>query len=180
VVKVTNDVYGFTDKLFRISKLREIEGDEGTITVEVTALEYDSTIYADETLTDSADTPGSGIPIFGGSATLPPPSAPIPAIISTTTPSFTLSSTISPTSTAPDEIQWWYSTTSTGGFVYFANDYSGGGGFTPGSTVTDIVSIPIEGEFYFKARTGLGGRYSTLSDSSDPGFDWNPNDYGGI
>jgi hypothetical protein len=180
VVKVTNDVYGFTDKLFRISKLREIEGDEGTITVEVTALEYDSTIYTDETLTDSADTPGSGIPIFGGSASLPPPSAPIPAIISTTTPSFTLSSTISPTSTAPDEIQWWYSTTSTGGFVYFANDYSGGGGFTPGSTVTDIVSIPIEGEFYFKARTGLGGRYSTLSDSSDPGFDWNPNDYGGI
>jgi hypothetical protein len=180
VVKVTNSVYGFTDKLFRISKLREIEGEEGTITVEVTALEYDSTIYADEILIDSADTPGSGIPTFGGSATLPPPSAPIPAIISTTTPSFTLSSTISPTSSAPDEIQWWYSTTSTGGFVYFANDYSGTGGFTPGSTVTDIVSIPIEGEFYFKARTGLGGRYSDLSASSDPGFDWNPNDYGGI
>jgi hypothetical protein len=180
VVKVTNNVYGFTDKLFRISKLREIEGEEGTITVEVTALEYDSTIYADEILIDSADTPGSGIPTFGGSATLPPPSAPIPAIISTTTPSFTLSSTISPTSSAPDELQWWYSTTSTGGFVYFANDYSSTGGFTPGSTVTDIVSIPIEGEFYFKARTGLGGRYSDLSSSSDPGFDWNPNDYGGI
>jgi hypothetical protein len=180
VVKVTNSVYGFTDKLFRISKLREIEGEEGSITVEVTALEYDSTIYTDEILNDSADTPGSGIPVFGGSATLPPPSAPIPAVISTTTPSFTLSSTISPTSTPPDEIQWWYSSTSTGGFVYFANDYSATGGFTPGSTVTDVVSIPIEGIFYFQARTGLGGRYSTLSEASDPGFAWNPNDYGGI
>ena len=180
VVKVTNEVYGFADKLFRISKLREIEGEEGSITVEVTALEYDSTIYADETLFDSADTPGSGIPIFGGSATLPPPSVPIPAIISTTTPSFTLSSTISPASTAPDEIQWWYSTTSTGGFVYFANDFSATGGFTPGGTVTDIVNLPIEGTFFFQARTGLGGRYSTLSTSTSVGFVWNPNDYGGI
>lgn len=180
VVKVTNEVYGFSDKLFRVTKLREIEGDDGTITVEVTALEYDSTIYADETLVDSADTPGSGIPTFGGSASLPPPSAPIPATISTTTPSFTISTTIEPTSTPPDEVQWFYSTTSTGGFVYFANDYSVSGGFTPGSTVTDIVSLPLEGTFYFKARTGLGANYSNLSSSSDPGFDWNPNDYGGI
>jgi hypothetical protein len=121
VVKVTNDVYGFTDKLFRITKLREVEGEEGTITVEVTALEYDSTIYTDETLTDSADTPGSGIPTFGGSASLPAPSVPTVEIISTTTPSFRLSTTISPTSTAPNEIQWWYNTTSTGNFSYFAS-----------------------------------------------------------
>jgi hypothetical protein len=180
VVKVTNSVYGFTDKLFRISKLREIEGEEGSITVEVTALEYDSTIYTDETLVDSADTPGSGIPTFGGSASLPPPSAPIPAIISTTTPSFTLQTTINPTSTGVDEVQWWYSTTSTGAFSYFANEYPAGGNYAGGSTVTDIVSLPIEGTFYFQARTGLGGRYSSLSSSSSPGFVWNPNDYGGI
>jgi hypothetical protein len=180
VVKLTNDVYGFNDKLFRITKLREVEGEDGNITVEITALEYDSTIYSDEVLIDSADVPGSGIPTFGGSATLPPPSAPIAATISTTTPSFTLSTTISPTSTPPDEVQWFYSTTSTGGFIYFANDYSATGGFTPGSTVTDIVSLPIQGEFYFQARTGLGSRYSSLSTSSDVAFYWDPADYGGI
>jgi hypothetical protein len=180
VVKLTNDVYGFNDKLFRITKLREVEGEDGNITVEVTALEYDSTIYSDEVLIDSADVPGSGIPTFGGSATLPPPTNVVATTISTTTPSFTLSATISPTSTAPDEVQWFYSTTSTGGFIYFANDYSATGGFTPGSTVTDIVSLPIEGEFYFQARTGLGSRYSSLSTSSDVAFYWNPADYGGI
>jgi len=180
VVKLTNDVYGFNDKLFRITKLREVEGEDGNITVEVTALEYDSTIYSDEVLIDSADVPGSGIPTFGGSATLPPPSAPIATPISTTTPSFTISTTISPTSTPPDEVQWFYSTTSTGGFIYFANDYSATGGFTPGSTVTDIVSLPIQGEFYFQARTGLGSRYSSLSTSSDVAFYWDPADYGGI
>ena len=180
VVKVTNDVYGFTDKLFRITKLREVEGEEGTITVEVTALEYDSTIYTDETLIDSPDTPGSGIPVFGGSATLPPPGIPTVEIISTTTPSFRLSTTISAASTAPDEIQWWYNTTSTGNFSYFANEYSSIGGFAPGGTVTDIVTLPIEGTFYFKARTGLGSQYSALSTSTSVGFAWNPNDYGGF
>jgi hypothetical protein len=180
VVKVTNDVYGFTDKLFRISKLREVEGEEGTITVEVTALEYNSTIYADETLVDSPDTPGSGIPTFGGSASLPAPSTPIATTISTTTPSFTLQTTINPSSTGVDEVQWWYSTTSTGAFSYFANEYPAGGTYAGGSTVTDIVSLPIEGTFYFKARTGLGTSYSDLSSSSSPGFYWNPNDYGGI
>jgi hypothetical protein len=175
VVKVTNSVYGFTDKLFRISKLREIEGEEGSITVEITALEYNSTIYTDETLVDSADTPGSGIPTFGGSASLPPPSAPIPAIISTSTPSFNISTTVNASSTSPDEIQWWYSTTSTGNFSYLTNEYAAAGTFNPGSVVTDVITIQQSGTYYFKARIGLGGRYSDFSASSSPGFAWNPN-----
>ena len=180
VVKITNEVYGFTDKLFRITKIREVESDDGNITVEITALEYNSTIYTDEILIDSADTPGSGIPSFGGSATLPPPSAPTVNTISTTTPSFRLSTVINPASTAVDEVQWWYNTTSTGAFSYFANEYPSGGTYAAGSTVTDVVSLPIEGVFYFKARTGLGSRYSNLSTSTSVGFAWNPNDYGGI
>lgn len=180
VVKVTNNVYGFVDKLFRISRLREVEDDAGGITVEVTALEYDATVYTDEELYDSADVPGSGIPTFGGSATLPAPSQPIVATISTTTPSFSISTVIAPTSTVVDEVQWWYSTTSTGGFAYLTNEYSGVGGFAANSTVTDIVSIPQEGTFYFQARTGLGARYSNFSTATSVGFYWNPNDYGGI
>ena len=180
VVKINNDVYGFTDKLFRITKIREVEGEDGTITVEITALEYNSTIYTDEILTDSADTPGSGIPTFGGSATLPAPSQPTVTTISTTTPSFRLSTIINPASTAVDEVQWWYNTTSTGAFSYFANEYPAGGTYAAGSTVTDVVSLPIEGVFYFQARTGLGSRYSNLSTSTSVGFAWNPNDYGGI
>jgi hypothetical protein len=180
VVKVTNDVYGFVDKLFRISRLREVEDEAGGITVEVTALEYDSTVYTDETLEDSADVAGSGIPTFGGSATLPAPSQPIVATISTTTPSFSISTTIAPTSTVVDEVQWWYSTTSTSGFSYLTNEYSGVGGFAANSTVTDIISIPQEGTFYFQARTGLGARYSNFSTATTAGFYWNPNDYGGF
>jgi hypothetical protein len=180
VVKITNSVYGFDSKLFRVSKTREVEDEAGGITVEVTALQYDPDVYTDETLEDSADTPASGIPSFGGSATLPAPSQPIVALISTTTPSFTLTTTIDPVSDVVDEIQWWYNTTSTGNFSYFANEYSSIGGFAPASTVTDIVSLPVAGTFYFQARTGKGARYSDFSTATSVGFVWNPNNYGGF
>ena len=180
VVKITNSVYGFEDKLFRITKTREVEDEVGGITVEITASEYDPDVYTDETLEDSATVPGSGIPTFGGSATLPPPAIPTVATISTTTPSFSISTTISPQSSVVDEIQWWYNTTSTGNFSYFANEYSFTGGYSSGTTVTDIVSLSQEGTFYFKARTGLATRYSQFSSSTSVGFYWNPNDYGGI
>jgi hypothetical protein len=181
VVKVTNDVYGFTNKLFRISKTREVEDDMGSITVEITALQYDATVYTDEILEDSPDTPGSGIPTFGGSSTLPPPARPIVALISTTTPSFSISTVISPASGPVDEVQWWYSTTSTSGFSYLTNEYASSGNFGAGSTVNDIVTINTAGTFFFKARTGLGSRYSDLSTSTSVGFIWNPttgSDYG--
>lgn len=180
VVKVTNNVYGFEEKLFRISKMREVEDEAGGITVEVTALEYKSTVYTDETLNDNADVPGSGIPTFGGSASLPAPGIPTVATISTTTPSFSLSTVINPSSTGVDEVQWFYSTSSSTGFAYLANEYPISGSFAGGSTVTDVVTIAQAGTFYFKARTGLGSRYSNLSTSTSVGFAWNPNDYGGI
>ena len=181
VVKITNNVYGFVDKLFRISKIREVEDENGTISVEITALEYDAGVYTDETLEDSAAVAGSGIPTFGGSASLPAPSTPVVTTINTTTPSFSIS-TIIPASSGPvNRIQWLYSpTTATNDFEILKTISPVSGYYTNGSTVTDYVSILQEGTFYFKARTGLDGTYGVASTSTSVGFYWNPNDYGGI
>ncbi len=179
VVKVTNDVYGFESKLFRISKLREVEDEAGGITVEITALEYSSTTYTDEELYDTTTPDGSGIPTFGGSATLPAPSQPVVATITTSTPSFNISTTIPATSGPVDEIQWFYNTTSTGNFAYLTNEYNSGN-FNAGSTITDLVTIQQAGTYYFKARTLVGRYASALSTSTTAGFVWNPNDYGGF
>ena len=180
VVKISTPVYSFVNKLFRITRLREVEDEQGGITVEITALQYDANVYTDEMLVDSASTPGSGIPSFGGSSSLPAPGIPTVEVINTTTPSFRISTTISAGSSNIDEVQWWYNTTSSGTFSYFANEYSATGNYPALSTVTDIVSLPQDGTFYFKARVGQGGRYSDYSGSSVSGFYWNPNDYGGI
>jgi hypothetical protein len=181
VVKITNNVYGFTDKLFRISKLREVEDEGGSITVEVTALEYNADVYTDEELFDSAAVEGSGIPVFGGSSSLPAPSIPVVATLNTTTPSFSISTVIPAVSGPVNRIQWLYSpTTATIDFNILDTISPVSGYYTNGSTVTDTVSILQEGTFYFKARTGLDGRVGALSSSTTVGFYWNPNDYGGI
>jgi hypothetical protein len=178
VVKITNSVYGFDQKLFRISKMREVEDEAGGITVEVTAIEYDAGVYTDETLQDSADTPGSGIPTFGGSSTLPAPSAPVVVSVTTgTNPSFELATTIAPTSSPVDEIQWFYATTSTGSFLYLTNEYSATGSWGANTTVTDTIVV-APGTYFFQARAGSGARYGNFSNTSTQ-FIWNPSiDYG--
>jgi hypothetical protein len=44
IVTVTNSVYGWTDKEFRIIRMEEADAD-GTIVIDITALEYDDAIY---------------------------------------------------------------------------------------------------------------------------------------
>lgn len=179
VVKITNAVYGFVNKLFRITKIREVEDENGGLSVEITALEYDADVYIDEILTDSAAVAGSGIPTFGGTSSLPAPSAPVVIAVTTgTSPNFTVATTISTSSSAVDEIQWFYNTTSTGSFSYLTNEYNGAGSWVAGSTVTDVITVLGAGSYYFRARAGLGGQYSNLSTTSTQ-FVWDPTyDYG--
>jgi hypothetical protein len=44
VIAVTNSIYGWTDKLFRVVSLTEVENESG-INIEITALEYDANVY---------------------------------------------------------------------------------------------------------------------------------------
>ena len=172
IVKITTEVYGFNEKLFRLTKIREIEDEAGGITVEVTALQYNSTVYSDETLLDSAAVPGSGIPSFGGSSTLPAPSAPTITNVTTGTNAyFSLNSTINAASSPVNEVQWWYNTTSTGSFSYLTNEFTAGADYLAGDTITDSITILPDGTYYFKARTGNGSTYSSLSTISSR-FDW--------
>ena len=45
IIDVTNDAYGFNQKLFRVISVAEADGDDGAITVRVTALEYSDSVY---------------------------------------------------------------------------------------------------------------------------------------
>lgn len=179
VVKVTNDIYGFDEKLFRLTRIREVEDDGGNLTVEITASEYDADVYIDETLYDSVAPAGSGIPTFGGSDSLPAPSAPTVGSITTgTTPSFTLSTVIAAGSAPVDEVQFFYSYSSGSGYTYLVSNYAIGGNYTANQTVSSVITTLNAGTYYFKARTGIGGRYSDLSAAS-ASFAWDPTfDYG--
>jgi hypothetical protein len=45
LIKVSNTLYGFDNKLFKVMRTKEVETEGGMLSVEISALEYDSTIY---------------------------------------------------------------------------------------------------------------------------------------
>ena len=65
IVKVTSAIYGFTDKLFRIMRVTEVETADAMLGAKVQMIEYADSIYAHTTIqTDTI--PGlSGIPNWG-------------------------------------------------------------------------------------------------------------------
>jgi len=45
LIDITSSMYGYTAKLFRITQLTEEDGDDNTIQLSITALEYDANVY---------------------------------------------------------------------------------------------------------------------------------------
>lgn len=60
IVDVTNSVYGWTNKLFRIIRMEETDVD-GAIVIEITALEYDANVYSLDDLYRYTRTNADGI-----------------------------------------------------------------------------------------------------------------------
>jgi Putative phage tail protein len=58
VVKVTNSTYAYSDKLFRVMRTVEVEDPDGMLSVDLTLLEYDDTVY-DHTVENSDTPPGT-------------------------------------------------------------------------------------------------------------------------
>jgi hypothetical protein len=186
VIKITNEVYGFVDKLFRVTRVREIENEDGSLLSEITGLEYDANIYGDATITEYQPNTATGIPSFGGPTALPPPGtvAIVSQSPSANQPTFRISTTLPATSGPVDRVLWYYTTTvsllSTEA-VYITDET---GPFTAGQTVFDNIFTLNSGTYYILARTQRNGLLSALSDlgrSPDPGpftystrIDWNP------
>lgn len=61
LIDVTNSVYGYTNKIFRIINIQEADDTNGSLTISITALEYKSAVYDTTTLTRQIRTPVNGI-----------------------------------------------------------------------------------------------------------------------
>jgi hypothetical protein len=89
IVTLTNANYGWSAKLFRIMKVIEKFGDDGTITASLSLLEFNPQVYDDKNVTQFTPSPNSGLPspITFGVVYPPIVIAEYPTI---TNPSFTL------------------------------------------------------------------------------------------
>jgi hypothetical protein len=168
VIKLSNTLYGFNEKLFRVTRTKEIEAEDGLLGAEIAALEYDADVYADEYLVDNAENSGSGIGSIINS--LPAPAAPTATGFSTAAPAyFTLSTTIASGSLPVDSVDFLIATSSGGPYTNLATIQ---GPFNSGNSVSSgNITGRASGTYYFKARTTIGGRHSNDSSASSA-FTW--------
>jgi len=178
VVKVTNPIYDFTEKLFRITRVRETEGPQGELAVEITALQYDSSVYTDEQQDDAPDEPLSNI---SPSSQVPPPIN-TTATISIDTLDIVLTCTIPTNSFPVNRLDWFYldeDLNPGGTYDYLFSHYATtSSNFQPGETV-DAPNTAInllQNNYTFKVKSQAGQYLSDLSTATAIFF----NQYGSL
>jgi len=161
LIDITNDALGFTDKVFRVMTVTEVDDDDGSIRFEISALEYDATVY-DNDLTRITRTNTNGIVTLGNVGT---PSAPVLTLYERDSrPGVVVSATV-PTGIV-EGIEFWFSTNGTNYIIIDTKKPAGGGAFTAGATV-DLDHDQLDGgQVYYKVRAinaQTTGAYSAVS-----------------
>lgn len=176
VISLTNSVYGFVNKLFRVSRVRETEADDGGLAAEITALEYDPAVYTDYTLYLSAQAPTSNIPNNNTPAT---PGQPVLYIDNpegdppNNDPYFVFRVFIPGNQYGYTGMELFYSVDDS---VYnyltqfTCDNWNPGSG---GSYAYASNNTLGAGTYYFRARSVVSGNVSPLGPTSSP-FVWSP------
>jgi hypothetical protein len=180
IIKITNPVYGFEDDLFRITRIREIEADSGSLLAEIIALEYSDETYEEDSITEFEDKPISDIPLFGSSSSLIAPDEPtlLSSIDTAAVPYFIISVQIPASSQPIDTVELFQSQDNIN-YEFLAQSRSAATVYTAGDNVTIKITGLPSGTYYIKARLGSRSRYSNLS-ATGLILTWAPNPTGSI
>ena len=168
VIRITFAVYGWVNKLFRISSVSEEKTQDGNLSAIINGFEYNGTIYDDNSIEDY-------VPAFNTGLTNPNiisiPDAPVITLGSVSNnmiSSYTVNAIV-PTTGIVTYMDFNYGTTSTisNHKLYRTLQPGTGYPFVPDSFVhTDITSIS-SGTYYWSvtARNNMAGRQSTSSEA---------------
>jgi hypothetical protein len=177
IVTVTNANYGWVAKLFRIAQVVEQYGSDGSITANLTLMEFNPAVFDDANVTQFTPSPNSGIgsPLGFGTITSPTITSSQP---SAAVPSFGLAVTAASAGIS-QYAEVWYSafSTPTDTQRIFAGTTAvlpGGNPYNPGSSmgVVTLTEIP-QGDWYFFVRmvNALGSSAFSLASSV---YAWRP------
>lgn len=176
IVTVTNVNYGWTNKLFRISKIVQNFGDDGSITAALTLMEYNETVFNDASITQFTPAPNTGLsdPLTFGTITAPTITSSSP---NAANPSFAVNVTTS-TNGIVQYAEVWYSAYSnpTTAQRYFAGTtaiLSDGSQYPASSLLTVTLTGIASGDWYFFTRMVNNLGTSNFSAASSL-FQWRP------
>jgi len=176
IVSLTNTNYGWTAKLFRISKVVENFNDDGSITASLSLQEYNSAIYDDKNITQYTPSPNTGLPSPNTFGTISAPSVASQSP-NAGTPSFTLNFTTS-TAGIVDYVEIWYSayaspTTAQRLYAGTSALQSDGTPYLPSTALTVTLTDIAAGNWYFFTRM-VNGIGSSVFSSASTVFQWRP------
>ena len=176
IVSVTNTNYGWSAKLFRISKVVENFGSDGSITANLTLQEYNSTVYDDVNITQFTPAPNTGLssPNTFGTISAPSITSQSP---NAGTPSFTVSFSTS-TAGIVNYVEVWYSafaspTTAQRLFAGTSAIQSNGTPYLPSTALTVTLTDIAAGNWYFFTRM-VNNIGSSVFSSASAVFQWRP------
>jgi len=165
VIKVNSAVYGFEEDLFRVTRVREMETDDGMLMAEITALQYNADVYADNNLNDFKTQTISSIPLFASNTGLPAPDTPTAA---DSADGILITTAVGTNSYPVGRMDFYVATSSTGDYSFLQSVRPLTGSFTATESVS--VTIPyislVNGSYYFKAQASAGFLTSDYSSAS--------------
>jgi hypothetical protein len=171
VVKITNSVYGWTEKLYRIIRVKESTDNNGGVYTEITALEYNADVYNHaQDIAQYTPASNTDIPVY---TRLTTPNAPKLSGYSynSDSPFFKMSMTI-PGDNPPSEVEWYVSEDNTN-FTRYSSKRKN---YTRNTIETMDFRGFDTGVYYVKVRTiRQGGYVSAYSDSKV--VVWQPDSY---
>jgi len=176
VVSVTNDAYGWTNKLFRVMKVDEVSLPDGNLGASFQMIEYNAAVYDNASITQYQPALNSGIPYLGYFGTL---SAPIVSDQqpNAAVPSFSVDCTL-PATGQILQVTLYYTTVaspSNADWVMWGVDSaSNSTPYTNGSTLKfPHIGLPT-GTYYFGFKVGNNSGNSAISTISSS-YNWSPN-----
>jgi hypothetical protein len=154
IIAITSDTYAWTAKEFRIMRVREIEGDDGSLRLEFTASEYDDSIYTNDLAEFLVGAP-PGIRALGS---IGQPGTPtVTTTVLDSLPAQAVSSTVP--AGVVDRMQFWAGNVAATGNVantqfemYGSLASANSDGFTSGATATFTTTALKDGVWAWKTR----------------------------
>ena len=156
IVRVTNANYGWTNKLFRITKVTQKISDTATVTAQLFLSEFNPSVYDDSNVTSFTPSDNTGIGSPLGFGTIPAPTI-VNAYPTATNPAFS----VRVTSSSSGIVQYaevWYSayafpTSSQRIFAGTTAINANGDPYQPSTIMPDVELFNIpQGDWYFFSR----------------------------
>ena len=154
IIDLTSDTYAWTNKEFRIMRVREIEGDDGSLRLEFQLVEYDDSIYTG----DISQFLVGGVPGIRGLGTIGKPGTPtVELTVLDSLPAQAVTTTVP--AGVVDRMQFWAGNLAVTGnintttFDLYGTEASvDAASFTQGGNVVFTTTALRDGEWIWKTR----------------------------